>query len=99
MAQEALCNQTVAIMKSIVFTHVIEEYAQREQLALASTLVSAFYSLVDSFVRVDDLTQLVFVVDVKHRLLVGPVVVIAHKVFPHLPQWINVRAGRDDDGA
>ena len=100
VAQKDLCNQAVAVMKSAIVTHVIEEYAQAEQLALASAFVSAFHSLVDSFVRVDDLSQLVWVVAIEHRFLFGPVrVMVTHRVFPNLPQRVHVHVGRHEEGA
>ena len=100
MAQEDLCNQAMAIVESVIATHVIKENSQREQLTLAAAFVSAFHSLVYSFVGVDDLSQLVWIVAIEHRFLFGPVrVMVAHKVFPHLPNWIHVNTGRHDGDA
>ena len=63
--------------------------------------MSALDLLIDPLVLVRDLTQLGFVEGVKQSVvqLVCPVIVFLDKVLSHLPQRVEMNAGRHDDDA
>ena len=59
--------------------------------------MASFDFHIDPFVRVDNFTKGVFVVVIKHRFLFRPIVIVAHEILSHLPEWADVHTRANDN--
>ena len=95
MSQEDLRYQVVAAAKLGGPTEVIKKYAEAVQLASVALLELLVYALV----LVYDLAQRLLVVAVKEVFveLICPIIRLFNKLFPCLPQRVNVHTRAYND--